>query len=353
MKRNLYSESDIWLKDEGDCENVVISSRIRLARNLSKIPFSTHAKPEELANVERLVDERIQSIPAFNDYESISLHDVSQFTRRYLKESHIISPEMEKGGEHRKVYLSPGGRISIMVNEEDHLRFQILAAGYNLREILDDLIKLDTKLVELLPIAFSEQLGFLTACPTNLGTGLRVSVMLHLPGLVFNRQIEDTIKMLQPLGVTIRGFYGEDSEFTGDVFQISNEASLGKNEEAIVDSIGSIANKVIEQEEEARMELFDKRPLIVEDTVWRSFGILSQARLMDTQETMKLLSRIRLGIERKYFSKMNHYILNRLFFSIQPAHVEYKRQTGPNNQKRDAARAELLRCLFTQSGSDN
>lgn len=353
MERDILKESDIWLNQKGNKGNVVISSRIRLARNLARIPFSTHAKPEELENVARLVDERIQGIPSLKGCEGIPMQSTSTLSRRYLKESHIISPEMEKGGEHRKVYLIPDSRISIMVNEEDHLRIQVLAAGLNLMDTLEEIVRIDSEMIDSLPIAFSEQLGFLTACPTNLGTGLRVSVMLHLPGLVFNRQIEDTIKMLQPLGVTIRGFYGEDSEFTGDLFQISNESSLGKNEEAIVDLISGIAAKVIEQEEQARESLFKERHLIVEDTIWRSFGILSQARILDTQETMKLLSRIRLGVEHDCFASLDHYLLNQLLIGIQPAHVEYNKQTGSGDQSRDVARASMLRSIFTLPGSDN
>ena len=353
MVQNILHESDVWLSQKGPSQHVVVSSRIRLARNLIRIPFSTHAKSDELSHVTRLVGDTIQNCKSIQGFNLISLHDIPTTVRKYLKESHIISPELEKGDEHRLIYTSPNCRISIMVNEEDHIRIQGLAPGLYLKPLMEELDRIDTELIEVLPIAFSEQLGFLTACPTNLGTGLRVSVMLHLPGLVFCRLIEETLKMVQPHCLTVRGFYGEDSDYTGDLFQISNEASLGKSEEDIVDSVLIVVEKIIEKEEEARQKLFNERDLAVEDAIWRSYGLLSHARVMDTQEAMGLLSRIRLGIDRGYFKDLDHLRFNKLMIEIQPAHMEYKASFKEGTERRDTVRADLLRSIFQAPGSNN
>ena len=357
MEQEIYHDSDTWLEEKGPRQNVVVSSRARLARNLSRIPFATHANKEELSKVSQLVDRTIKKRPNLKLFQPIILREVSSRARRYLKESHIISPEMEKGTNYRLVYLSPDFHISIMVNEEDHLRIQGLVAGFQLKKILDKIFSIEEDLTDSMNVAFSEQFGYLTACPTNLGTGLRISVMLHLPGLVMTRNIDDTLKMLQPHGLTFRGFYGENSEFSGDLYQVSNEISLGKTEEEIVWLLTKVVETVIEREEEARNNLFTSQVKIVEDTIWRSYGLLTQARTIDTQEAMKLLSRIRLGIDKGYFKTIDHYRLNRLIIEIQPAHLEHENTLQSNSEARDSARAELLRNLFNplqaEPGNEN
>jgi protein arginine kinase len=348
-----YRQSDGWLDEKGPDQHVVVSSRARLARNLSRIPFATHAKQQELDEVSQIVNRTIQNLPTISVFHLIDLHNVSALERRYLKESHIISAEMEKGDVHRVVHVRPDYRISIMVNEEDHLRIQGLVSGFRLPDVFQDILNIDMELMETLPTAFSDQYGYLTACPTNLGTGLRVSVMLHLPGLTLSRKIEDMVQMVQPSGVTVRGFYGENSEYFGDFYQISNEISLGKTEEEIVDLLMSVIRIIIEQEEKARETLFHDRAAPIEDTIWRAYGLLSQARLMDTQEAMKLLSRIRLGVDRGYFKTLDHSRLSRLMIEIQPAHLEYHKKCDPDTEARDTSRAALLRNIFTMPGSTN
>jgi len=348
-----YRQSDDWLDETGPDQHVVVSSRARLARNLSKIPFATHARKEELEEVAKIVQKTIKNLPTISLFNSIDLHEISALERRYLKESHIISAEMEKGDIHRIVYVRPDYRISIMVNEEDHLRIQGIVSGFRLSEVFQDILNIDMELMDTLPTAFSDQYGYLTACPTNLGTGLRVSVMLHLPGLALTRKIEDMVQMIQPSGVTVRGFYGENSEYFGDFFQISNEISLGKTEEEIVNLLLSVIRSIIEREEKARETLFLDRVASIEDTIWRAYGLLSQARLIDTQEAMKLLSRIRLGIDRGYFKTLDHARLSRLMIGIQPAHLEYHEKCDPDSEARDVSRAALLRNIFTMPGSTN
>jgi protein arginine kinase len=349
----LLKECDKWLEIDAPAQHVVISSRIRLARNISRIPFATHATEDELAEIHRLIENTIQSRDPLRDFQPIQLHDVSVIDRRYLKESHVISPEMEKGAPFRLVYVTPDFRASIMVNEEDHIRIQGLAPGLQIREIFQCILAIDNEFLDHLHTAFSDQYGFLTACPTNLGTGLRVSVMMHLPALVLTRKIDELLENIQPLGIAIRGFYGENSEFTGDIYQVSNEISLGKSEEEILDMMYNIIENIIHQEEKARDDLFLNRIISTEDIIWRSYGILSQARMIDSQEAMKLLSRIRLGIDRSYFRSLTHSQLNKLIIDIQPAHL----QTGENGEEgteaRDMARAVLLRHIFNAPVAKN
>ncbi len=353
MQEDVFIECDGWLNEAGPQQNVVVSSRARFARNISRYPFATHAKSDELAEVCRMVDETIRGLGMFRGYRPILLHDVSPVVRMYLKESHIISSEMERGKRYRFVYLSPDYHTSIMVNEEDHLRIQGIVSGLRLKEIFGEISKIDVELTDALPVAFSERFGFLTACPSNLGTGLRVSVMLHLPGLVYSRQIDEILKIVQPFGLTVRGFYGENSEFTGDFYQISNEVSLGKSEGEIIETLLNVIKNVIGREEVAREELFKSRPYAIEDIIWRSFGLLSQARMMNSQEAMKLLSRIRFGIDRGYFKNIDHYVLNKLVIELQPAHLQYQKGGEVNSKARDIARATLLRNYFNAPGSEN
>lgn len=353
IQENIVKESDLWLNEKSAMQHVVVSSRARLARNIPRIPFATHATPEELIRITRAIDRVISGNPGLNAFHPISLHEAPQLIRRYLKESHIISSEMEKGEQHRVIYVSPDFHISIMVNEEDHIRIQGLTAGMKIQDILGEILKIDDLLTEKLPVAFSDQYGYLTACPSNLGTGLRVSVMLHLPGLVMTNNIEKIVKMIQPHGLTVRGFYGENSEFDGDFYQISNELSLGKSEGEIVSLLVDVIKNIIHQEGKAREELFSRQVIMTEDSIWRSFAILSQARLIDTQEAMKLLSHIRLGIDRGYFSFLDHNLLNKLVIEIQPAHLEYLRTDQRGSEARDMARATLLRNYFNMPGSKN
>jgi len=349
----IHNESDYWLKEKGPQQHVVVSSRARLARNLPKIPFATHARQEELSEVYHRVDQVLQNKLPLKSYQPVVLHETSLLTRRYLKESHIISTEMEKGERFRLVYLSEDCHISIMVNEEDHIRIQGLVAGLQIKEILNQIIAIDIELLSHMPLAFSEQFGFLTACPTNVGTGLRISVMMHLPGLVMSRKIDEVLEIIHPLGVTVRGFYGENSEYIGDFYQISNEVTLGKTEEEIVELLLNVIRLIINKEETARNQLFKNRIISIEDSIWRSFALLSQARMMDSQEAMKLLSRIRLGIDHGYFKFLDHAKLNKLIIDIQPAHLEYTKKCEASAEARDIARASLLRNIFNTPGSRN
>ena len=354
MEQNIFQKSDNWLKKHGPRQHVVVSSRVRLARNIMRIPFAAHAQSDELEDVFRTVNRIIRQNPRFRDYQVIPLNETPVRARTFLKESRIISPEMVKGAEFRAVYVNPDFHISLMINEEDHVRIQGLTAGLNVRSISEEIFQIDDELNEKLPVAFSDQFGYLTACPTNLGTGLRVSVMLHLPGLALTKKIQDVLTMIQPRGQTVRGFYGENSEYDGDFYQVSNEISLGKTEEKIIEDHEKVIDSIIIREEEAREELFSNQPDTVEDAIWRSYGVLSQARLIDVKEAMNLLSRIRLGIHRGYFKTINHEKLNQMIIDIQPAHLElFELNRSAGSKKNEIARATLLRNSFNILGSEN
>jgi protein arginine kinase len=346
-------QGDVWVEDGGPRQDVVVSSRARFARNLHRHVFAPHAEAEQLFEIARTIDAAIQSNPLFPSYKKLVIAEVSHVERGYLKESRLISAELEKGGENRVVYLSDDRRISIMVNEEDHLRMHCMYGGLQIDKALQVINTVDDALSESLEYAFSEKFGFLTACPTNVGTGLRISVMLHLPGMVFTKTVEEIATLVQPYGLTVRGFYGENSEFTGDFYQISNEISLGKSEEELADTVQKVVEQIIAREDSAREALFEQRRPNIEDAIWRAYALLSNARLMNSDEAMALLSRIRLGIDRGFFSKLTHGDLNKLVLQIQPAHLQYHRGRDIEPEERDLIRAELLRECFQRLVSNN
>ncbi|MCX7017144.1 MAG: ATP--guanido phosphotransferase, partial [Candidatus Sumerlaeota bacterium] len=273
----------------------------------------------------------------------VAIDDLAPNERHYLVESHLISAEMEKGGAGRLVFFSPDIRMSLLVNEEDHLRLQCFRAGFRLHEVLDALNELDGELDASLDFAFHEQFGYLTACPTNVGTGLRVSVMLHLPALVMTNTVEEIIQYVPQSGFTVRGFYGENSEFLGDFFQISNEVTLGKTEDRICMELEKLVLQVIEKEQGARASLFDEKRIKIEDTVWRAYGTLTNSRMLSSRDALQLLSRLRLGIEQGFFAKLTHAQLNRLMIEVQPAHLQIAGRAALDEEARDVARAALLR----------
>ncbi|NUP89771.1 MAG: P1 family peptidase [Candidatus Sumerlaeia bacterium] len=274
--------------------------------------------------------------------------------RALLREAHLISHDLERHAEHCAVFLSPDGFISIMVNEEDHLRMHAITSGYRVREAHRRIDDVDDVLSHRLTFAFSPRLGFLTACPTNTGTGLRASVMLHLPGLVLAGKIERIVKEISGHGFAVRGFYGEGTNCAGDLYQISNEVTLGKSEGDILTGLLAVIDQIIDRERRARHGLFEKRTTFVEDSIWRSYATLSQARMINSSEAISLLSRLRLGIDRGHFNqRLTHQDLNRLLIEIQPAHLMADIDPSADSEARDAARAAFLRSRLGDIVSSN
>ena len=286
----------------------------------------------------------IERNPRFASCLRFDLSTTKALERSYLKENHLISAEMEKGGENRVLFLTEDVRLAVMVNEEDHLRMYALHAGFLPFDVLNEVIGLESQLGREIAFAFSQKYGYLTACPTNTGTGLRASVMLHLPALSMIKQMAEIVKQLPSIGLTVRGFYGENSENTGDFFQVSNEVTLGKSEEEIVEILVRMVSQIVEKETEARQLLFEKNATVVEDDIWRAWGLLTNARVISSSEAVQLLSKLRLGVDRGFFGALGHGALNRLIVEVQPGHLQYSHGGSTIAvEERDLLRASVVR----------
>ncbi len=349
MNNTGIQNSDRWLERRGPEEHIAISSRARYARNLPKVTFPMRARPEELRTVVEKVGAAINESARFRGGFAFNLAEIPSAHRHFLKENHLISSEMEKGGVNRLIFLNDDITLAVMVNEEDHLRLFALEPGFQLAPVLNNLISLETSLEKHLEFAFSPRYGFLTACPTNTGTGLRASVLLHLPALASSRQLAELVKTLPQNGLTIRGPYGENSENFGDLFQVSNEVTLGRDEREIVEILTNTVDQVISGEEQARRDLFDKAKDQTEDLVWRAWGLLTNARILSSQEAVQNLSRLRLGIDKGWFPQLTHGQLNQLLIQVQPGHLQIKYAAADNLEQRDIVRAKVLRELLLKN----
>ncbi|NQU44414.1 ATP--guanido phosphotransferase, partial [bacterium] len=334
--------SDQWMEGDGPMHHSIVSSRARYARNLPRLPFVPRAKGEQLGIVLEKVDEAVDRCPYFRDFRRLSISDIHSLYRVYLKESHLLSSELEQGGEHRVIYISPDYRISIMVNEEDHVRIQCLENGFQIRRSLALCQEVEAQLENALHFARSDRFGVLTACPTNVGTGLRLSVMFHLPGLVIVGKVQDIIQSINQYGLTVRGIYGENSQNLGDYYQMSNEITMGKEEADLCATLERVSEQIVERELAARDALFEQKPLVVRDLIQRSLAILKNAQILDSAEAMAHLSKIRLGIDRGYFRPLGHADLSRLMMEIQPAHMQCKEGGQIPAEQRDGLRADYL-----------
>ncbi len=342
-----------WAEPPGPVSHVVISSRVRLARNLERIVFPPHADSKDLRQVCEAVDRLIRSEAALKEFARIDIGACRAVERMFLRENHIISPELEQGGEFRVLHFDPKRSCAIMVNEEDHLRMYCLRSGLQLTAAWEEIHAVDTVVGRSLCYACSDKYGFLTACPTNVGTGMRASVMLHLPGLVMTRQMDEIIKTIPHHGLAVRGYYGENSEFLGDFYQISNEVTLGKTDVEILEGLQKFIERLVSREEAARASLLDKRHWQVEDVIWRAYGVLTHARIMSSKEAFQLLSPIRLGIERGYFPTLTHHRLNRFIVAMQPGHLQIAEGSEMPPVERGLARARFLRSVFSELKTAN
>lgn len=350
MTTDFPESTDDWLLAKGPRNEVVVSSRARLARNLPDYPFAAHASKEQLAAVDARIQEGLESSAHFGGYRRYDISEISNMDRRFLKESHLISSDLEKGALHRAVYLNGEARTSIMINEEDHLRIQTMLAGLQIGDVYAQIEDIEKGLEENLKFAYTKSFGYLTACPTNTGTGLRVSVMVHLVGLSMTGQIEDALGSLGNFGLVVRGAYGEHSNPVGDLYQISNEVTLGKTEESLVEILEQVATQIIDRELQARELLSKHEPSKFEDAVCRAIGILSSARTIDTGEAVGLLSRIRLGLSGKFGLNVSDEELNRLLIEVQPAHLRRRSRLIGSTENGDVARATLLRERIHNGG---
>lgn len=332
-----------WLKGSGPNSDIVMSSRTRLARNLDKLSFSHWADRRQQEDILIAVLDAAKAVTYLKDALFLRLKDLSEVDKFFLVERHLMSPDHTKDVQFKALIVDPKEIISIMVNEEDHLRIQILQSGLNLMECWRIIDALDTELSKKLSFAYSTKWGYLTACPTNTGTGLRGSIMLHLPSLVFTGQIGKILQATAKLGLNIRGLYGEGTEASGNLFQVSNQVSLGRAEEDIIDNIERIINQIIAREEATRRSVLAKNKDALIDRVWRAFGTLKNARIITSNETIALLSAVRLGVDVGIVKNMDRRMVNELLILTQPAHLQKLEGKILSSNERDMKRAELIK----------
>lgn len=346
-----------WLRGEGESVDVVLSSRVRLARNLAGFPFVPRASRTDRAQIIDLCRRRLLAAQIVPKTMWVDLHEASRLDRMLLMERHLISRQHVRGklsngsggsGEPRGVMVSlPDERLSVMVNEEDHLRIQVIHAGLDLGGAFALADRVDDAIEASLDYAFSPRFGYLTACPTNVGTGVRLSVMMHLPALRMIGELEKVRNAANDMGLAIRGFHGEGSDAVGDLYQISNQTTLGRSESVLLQDIGrDIVPKVVEYERHARQSLLSQRRLSTEDTVHRALGLLRSARQLSMEESMKMLSHVRLGIRLGLITDVDETQVHNLMLLVQPAHVQRVSGSEMSQRDRRAARADLARSTL-------
>ncbi|MFA4991973.1 MAG: protein arginine kinase [Candidatus Omnitrophota bacterium] len=340
---DLLKNKGEWLKSTGPDSDIVMSSRIRLARNLADFPFSHWATKKEQEGVLKVTKEVIMASKKMKDPLFLEIGGLDNIDKQFLVERHLMSKEHMIDAENKGVVVGEEEIISIMINEEDHLRMQVMKSGFDLKEAWRIINDMDNEMGAALDFAYSVDLGYLTACPTNTGTGMRASVMLHLPSLVMTKQIGKVLQAITKLSLTARGLYGEGTEASGNFFQISNQVSLGHKEEDIIDNIERIIKQIVGHEKSARETLFSQNREAFEDRIWRAHGTLKSAHIITSNETIDLLSLVRLGVDLGLIKEVDRTMLNELFIITQPAHLQKmeKKKLTPN--QRDVKRAEIIR----------
>ena len=332
-----------WLEPGGPQSDIVLSTRVRLARNVAGRPFATRLRPEERQDLESFLKNAVLKALGPKNITWFELGDVSEIDRRCLVERHIISRELAAAEGQRGVAVDGHQRLAIMANEEDHLRLQVIFPGLQLQEAWLEADAVDNHLEEQITYAFSPKLGYLTACPTNVGTGMRASVMLHLPSLVLTKQIEKVFRAVARMRLAVRGLYGEGTQATGDIYQISNQASLGRSETDILKTLGAVIPQIVAYEQQARQVLADESPAILDDRIYRAWGILTHARTISSEETLTLLSAVRLGVHLERLKGIAIGVINELFLQTRPGHIQKIRGAELAESERDVARADYIR----------
>ncbi len=334
--------------DLKNVSDVVISTRIRFARNLREFPFPCRLSDEKKRKVANIIKESVlDGHSAISErFRYIQMSELTQEEAVSLVERHLVSPEFISDRQGRGLLLLDDESVSIMINEEDHVRIQVINSGMKLEEAFDLADKIDTLLDEQLDFAFNDKLGYLTQCPTNIGTGMRASLMLHLPALQESGAMGKIGASLSKLGLVIRGLYGEGTEPSGAIYQLSNQVTLGISEREAINNLRDIAFQLVVQERNSREAL--SRNINVLDAIYRSYGIMLYAKLMSNDECMKLISNVRFGVEMGLFDNIDFDTLNRLIIEIQPATLMKNIGKKLTPAERDRIRAELVRTAITQ-----
>src|SRR5271165_2271808 len=328
---------------KGPHDRIVMSSRVRLARNIKDAAFPGWAKKPERVRVLELIRPVVEGLPEMKDAFSEAMETLTVLDKQILVERHLISREHAAKTAGSGLVLNRDESLCVMINEEDHLRMQALRPGLQIKQAWLAIDQVDSELERRLDYAFTSELGYLTACPTNLGTGIRVSAMLHLPGLVLAEQMNQIIQSVNKLGLAVRGLYGEGTEALGNVFQVSNQMTLGETETAIVQRLDKVLSQIIEHEENARALLLEKKPKTVYNHIGRAYGVLANAHCITSKETMNLLSFMRLGIDLGLFPGVDRSLTDELFILTQPAHLQRCHSEKLSAEERDLLRADMLR----------
>ena len=339
-----------WLKGTGPESDIVMSSRVRLARNLAHYPFVGRASETERSEIEGFLRSHLKKTSVGSRLEYTNLGGLEDLDRQFLVERQLISREHADATGARGVAIDPTEQISLMINEEDHLRIQCIHSGLDLEAVWSQIRGVDEEIEEVVPYAFHGQWGYLTACPTNVGTGIRVSVMLHLPALVITRQIDKVFRSLHKISLAVRGLYGEGSQAFGDFYQISNQITLGRTEDELIAQVADVVPVLIDYERRAREFLLQETERNVHDQVSRAFGILRTAQTISAEETMQLLSRVRMGVLLGLVDDLHVSDVNKLLVRTQPAHLQKMKGVDLDTKDRNIERARFLRSYF-ESGS--
>jgi protein arginine kinase len=341
-----------WLDGSGPSSDVVLSTRVRLARNLKEVPFTHRAREEQLAMVYSSVVSAVRKTPALVSSSALQMRELTPLDRQFLVERHLISHDLADNGRLRGLLLVPDESVSAMVNEEDHLRLQALASGFQLRSAWESVNSIDDELGQDLDYAFSEDLGYLTACPTNAGTGMRASVLIHLPSLVLTKQISRVLQGITQVGLAVRGFYGEGSQIMGNFFQISNQTTLGQSEKETIESLERVTRQIIEYEQRARDELLKDARVQIEDKIWRAYGALKHSRVISSSEVVNLSSAVRFGVALQIEGLASVRTLNELLIRTQPAHIQLAAGQEMEQRERNVIRANYVRSLLDSSAAN-
>lgn len=322
--------------------SAVITSRVRLARNILDFPYPGWGTRDDRVELYKKIQKGISQLSFSKSAFFEELKGYEAIEKQVLVEQHLISRELASRSEGCGLLVNSGKSLAIMINEEDHFRLQAIQPGLNLKKAHRLLDKIDDQLSETFHFAFDQNLGFLTSCPTNVGTGMRASVMLHLPALSIMNQIEPTLKAVSNLGLAIRGFYGEGTETLGHLYQISNQSTLGESEKEIINRIERVVKYVIRAEENARLKCLEDDPNLMIDKIGRAYGTLMHAHILSSKEALSLLSLIRLGAAIDYFPEEAYDITHDLMIKIQPAHLQYHAGKKLSPDERDLARASVI-----------
>jgi len=342
-----------WLRGSGPESDIVISSRIRLARNLADFPFISRATDQDRAEIEKTLRESVLGLQQSEELFYVDVAGLAGLDRQFLVERQLISREHAESRGARGVAIHSQEKFSVMISEEDHLRMQVMQSGLDLQTAWERINRIDDFIEQSVTYAYHERLGYLTACPTSVGTGMRVSVMMHLPALVITRQIDKVFRSLQKISLAVRGLYGEGSQAMGDFYQISNQITLGRSEQEIIKQVGDIVPVIIDYERQARAFLIKESHENLHDRVSRAYGILRTAQTISSEETMHLLSSVRMGVNLGLINDLEIPTINSLFIHTQPAHLQKIRGVELDTADRNIERARYLRRHLNRDKDPN